>query len=195
LIWKTGKHRKQDLATDDDVVASEGGIGMVISQSALDAGWKELSEGLPQQVSVARLRPTLTDLAFDGEDLWEFLFIPETCGLVVFCISLCGWFFLRGLIQELNAEFAWRRRLADENEPAPGFFEQCAELPRKIGSCLASLHRPALTHIALQPATPAATIDSTEPPARPVTFALPIFGVFNRTGKGGYLWSEKHEIE
>jgi hypothetical protein len=101
------------------------------------------------------IKPVLTDLAFDGDDLWEFLFFPEVCGLVVFCFALCGWFFLRGLIQELISEFVWRRRLAAENRPEPGFFEQCAKWPRKVGSRLALLHIPAPHCIALQSTVPA----------------------------------------
>ncbi len=195
LIWKTESHRKWVLASDDDAVESDGDLGMAISQSALDAGWKELSEGPPQEVSVARFGPALDDLAFDGEDLWEFLFFPVVCGLVVLCVSLCGWFFLKGLIRELISEFAWRRRLAAENEPAPGFFEQCAEWPRKVGSRLASLHRPAPRIIATQSAAPTLSTGSTESPLRSASFALPLFGVYDGTGKGGYRWSQKHEIE
>lgn len=195
LIWKTGPHRKRELASDDDAVASDGAYGMAISQSALDTGWKELSEGPPQQVSVARFRPALTDLVFDGEDLWEFLFFPEVSALVVFCVSLCGWFFLRGLIRELISEFAWRRRLAAANEPAPGFFEQCAEWPRRVGFRLASLHRPAPRCMALQSAVSAVTTNRDESPVRSASFALPLFGVCDGTGKGGYRWSQKHEIE
>jgi hypothetical protein len=195
LIWKTGPHRKRELASDDDAVASDGEIGMAISQTALDAGWKELSEGPPQQVSVARFGPPLRDLAFDGEDLWEFLFFAEVCGLVVFCVSLCGWFFLRGLIRELISEFAWRRRLAAENGPAPRFFEQCAEWPRNVGSRLASLHRAAPRSIGMQSVSPSVTINRTESPVRSASFALPLFGVYDGTGKSGYLWSQKHEIE
>jgi hypothetical protein len=195
LIWKTGQHRKLELASDDDAVASDGAIGMAISQSALDAGWKELSEGPPQQVSVARFRPALTDLAFDGNDLWEFLFLPEMCALFVFCVSLCGWFFLRGLIRELISEFAWRRRFAAANGPSPGFFEQYAVWARELGSCLASLHRTAARSIATQSAAPAVTTNRTESPVRPASFALPLFGVYNGAGKGGYLWNQTHEIE
>jgi len=195
LIWKTGKHRKQELASDDDAVVSDSDLGMAISQLALDAGWKELSEGPPQQVSVARFRPALTDLVFDGEDLWDFLFLPETCGLIVFCFALGGWFFLRGLIRELISEFAWRRRLAAENEPLPGFFEQCAAFARNVGSRLASLHKTAPRCKAMHPVAPAVTTNSTESPARTASFALPLFGVHNGAGTGGYLWSHKHEIE
>jgi hypothetical protein len=195
LIWKTGPHGKRELASDDDAVASDGEIGMTISQSALGAGWKELSEGPPQRVSVARFGPALADLVFDGDDLWEFLFLPEMCGLVVFCVSLCGWLFLRGLIRELISEFAWRRRLAAENGPAPRFFEQCAEWPRNVGSRLASLHRAAPRNIATQLAAPAVTTNCTESPVRSASFALPLFGVYDGAGKGGYLWNQKHEIE
>jgi hypothetical protein len=195
LIWKAGSHRKRELASDDDAVASDDVIGMAISQSALDAGWKGLSEGPPQRVSVARFSPALTDLAFDGEDLREFLFLPEMCGLVVFCVSLCGWFFLRGLIRELISEFAWRRRLAAANGPSSGFFEQCAEWPQQLGSLLASLHSPAPHCIALQSTVPAVASNRTESPVRSASFALPLFGVYDGTDKGGYLWSQKHEIE
>jgi hypothetical protein len=195
LIWKTRPHRKREVASDDDAVASDGEIGMAISQSALHAGWKELSEGPPQQVSVARFGPALSGLAFDGEDLSEFLFFPEVCGLVVFCFALGGWFFLRGLIRELTSELAWRRRLAAANGPSPGFFEQCAEWPRNVGSRLALLHRAAPRSIATHSAAPAVTTNCTESQVRSASFALPLFGVYDGTGKGGYLWSQQHEIE
>src|ERR1700739_861467 len=45
LIWKTGRHRKQQLATDNDAVGSDDGPGMALSQSAREAGWKALIEG------------------------------------------------------------------------------------------------------------------------------------------------------
>ena len=195
LIWKTGPHRKRELASDDDSVASDDPIGMAISQSTLDAGWKELSEGPLQQVSVARFGPALTDLVFDGDDMWEFLFLPEMCGLVVFCVSLCGWFFLRGLMRELISEFAWRRRFAAENEPSPGFFEQCTEWPRKVGSRLASLHRGAPRCIAVQQAASIASTGLPGSAVRTPSFALPLFGVYNGTGGGGLLWNQTHEIE
>lgn len=44
-IWKIGRRQKRQLATEDDVVDSTDGTGMALSQSALDAGWKTLTEG------------------------------------------------------------------------------------------------------------------------------------------------------
>ena len=85
IIWKTGPHRKRELATDDDVDSE----GMVLSRSALDAGWRELSEGPPQPVFAEKFRAALTVLAFDGEDLWDFLLLPEISALVAaMCKSL-----------------------------------------------------------------------------------------------------------
>ncbi len=57
LIWKIGRHRKPELASDDDAVRSDDGTGMVLSQSARDAGWKGLIEGPPQQVPADATQP------------------------------------------------------------------------------------------------------------------------------------------
>ncbi|MGA2887563.1 MAG: hypothetical protein ABSE51_05875 [Terracidiphilus sp.] len=39
------------------------------------------------------------------------------------------------------------------------------------------------------------TTNRAELPVRSASFALPLFGVYDGAGKGGYLWSQKHEVE
>ncbi len=194
LIWKTRPHRKPELAWDDDAVASDGGTGMLLSQWAIDAGWTGLIEGPPQQIATARLGPGLSDLAFDGESLSDFLFLSEACAVAVFCFTLFGWFCLKGFCLALIAEFAWRRRLSSWWEVPPRLFEECAALAQRVSSGVAALHRSAARRIETQTAAPRTNTDRAGPIVKPQSFAFTLFGVYNGTGEG-YLWRERDEIE
>lgn len=193
LIWKTGRHRKQQLATDDDVVNSDGGTGMALSQSARDAGWKVLIEGPPQQVPTDVLRPDLASLAFEGQSLWDLLLLPELYALAALCTALGTWYLLIGFFRALPSEIAWRCRYSAFQESSASFLEECAALARSVCSGLAGLHRSAMRRIETHSAAPCATAVA-EPPRIPISFVLPLFGVYNGTG-GGYLWSERDAIE
>jgi hypothetical protein len=196
LIWKTGRHRKQQLATDGDVVNSDDGAGMVLSQSARDAGWKTLMAGPPEQVPAERLRPVLAGLAFESQSLSDFLLLPELSALVALCVSLGSWFLLIGFFRALPSEIAWRRGYSAFRELSAGFFEECVVQAQGLYSRLAELHRSAQQRIALHAVATAATSASTEPPRRPFSsFPIPFFGVNDGSGKVGYLWNEKDEIE
>jgi hypothetical protein len=196
LIWKTCRHRKQQLATDDDVVGSDNGTGMMLSQSARDEGWKTLIEGAPQEVPAERLRPGLASLAFDGQSLWDLLLLPELTALVTLCAALGAWFLLIGFFRARPREMAWRWRFSDFQEWSASFFEECAALARGLYSRFAEWHRGAHRRIALHGTAPAAIVTSTELPREPFSsFPIPLFGVNDGSGKAGYLWSEKDEIE
>ena len=194
LIWKTARHRKPELATDDDAVDSLDGTGVVLSQSAMDAGWKTLIEGPPRQAPAELLRPDLASLAFEGQSLWDFLLLPELSALAVLCVALCAWFLFIGFLGALIADYAWRRRLSSRQELLPSVFKDCAAQAQRVCAGLAALHRSALQRIKTHRAAPRPNAALAEPPARPVSFPLPIFGVYSGTGEG-YLWSEKDEIE
>jgi len=194
LIWKTRLHRKPELASDDDIVASDDGAGMVLSQWAIDAGWTGLIEGPPQQVATEKLAPGLADLAFDGESLWDFLLLRETCGLAVFCFTLFGWFCLKGFCLGLIAEFTWRRRLSSWRNVPPCLFEECAVLAQRVSFGIAALHRRAVRPIETHRSAPSTNTDRAGPVVKPQSFAFALFGVCNEIGEG-YLWREKDEIE
>jgi len=194
IVWKTGPHRKRQHATDDDAVDSKGGTGMKLSQSALDAGWTGLTEGPQEQFSTATLRRGLADLAFDGEGLWRFLLLPEACGLVAFCFGLYGCLRLGNRLEDWATELAWRRQRSPWEEPSPSLFDKCSAMARALHSRLAKLHLRARKRIEMHRAATTAIAAVAEPPVRPASFALPLFGVHNGTGRG-YLWSEMDEIE
>ena len=194
-IWKTGPHRKRQLASETDAVSTDNEIGMALSQSPIDAGWTELTEGPPQRIPTAILRRGLADLAFDGESLSTFLLLPEACAIVAFWLALFGWLCLTSGLQALIAELAWRKRLSAWEEPSPSLFEMCAPLLRVLRSGVVKLHRSAALHIKTHPAATNANILHSELPARSPSFAFPLFGVQNGKAKGGYLWIEKDEIE
>jgi hypothetical protein len=195
LIWKTGRHRKQQLAIDSDV-DSEDGAGMTLSQSAGDAGWKTLMEGPPEQVSAERLRPVLASLAFEDQSLGDFLLLPELSALVALCAALGTWFLVIGFFRALPSEIAWRSGYSAFRESSASFFEEFAAQARGLYSRFAEVHRSAQQRIALHRAATAAIVASTEPPRKPFSsFVIPFFGVNDASGKAGYLWSEKNEIE
>jgi len=194
VVWKTRAHRKWELATNGDAVDSEGGTGMKLSQSALDAGWTGLAEGPPQNFSTATLRRDLADFAFDGESLWSFLLLPEACGLVVFCYGLYGCVWLGNRLLDWAAELNWKRQRSLWEESPPNLFDRCSAMARGLHSRVAKLHRSARQRIEMHRAATTTNAAVAEPPARPASFALPLFGVHNGTGEG-YLWSEKDEIE
>jgi len=196
LIWKTRKHRKQQLATDDDADDSEDGTGVALSQSARDAGWKTLMEGPPEQVPAERLRPVLAGLAFEGQSLGDFLLLPELTALVALSAALCMWFLVIGFFRMLASEISWRHRYSAFRESSASFFEECAVQARGLCSRFAELHRSAQRRMAQHTAATPAITARTEPPRKPFSsFPIPFFGVNDETGKGGYLWSEKDEIE
>jgi hypothetical protein len=190
LIWKTRQLRKPELASDDDAVASDDGTGMVLSQSARDAGWTGMTERSPQQVSTAKLRPGLADLAFDGESLWGFLLLPELCGMVVSCLALFGWLCFKWWCRALIAEFAWRRGFSSWREVLPRLFEECAALAQTVSSGVAALHRGAARRIEKQTAAPSTSTGAAQPIAKPQSFAFPLFGV-HRSSRGRLYLARK----
>jgi hypothetical protein len=195
LIWKTGRHRKQQLATDNDV-DSEDGAEMALSQPARDAGWKTLMEGSPEQVPAERLRPVLAGLAYEGQSLWDFLLLPELSALGALCAALGTWYLVIGFFRALPSEIAWRLGYSAFRESSASFFEECAAQARGLYSWLAELHRSTQQRNRLHAPATASTAASTEPPRKPFSsFAIPFFGVNDGSGKAGYRWSEKDEIE
>ncbi len=140
-IWKVGRHQKRQLATDDDAVDSADGIGMALSQSALDAGWKTLVEGPRQQVPADELRPYLANLAFEGQSLGELLLFPELSALAALCASLFVWFLVVGFLRALVADYAWRRRLYSRRELLSTLSKDCTALAQSVCSGLAALYR------------------------------------------------------
>jgi len=184
LIWKTKPHRKPELASDDDAVSSNDGTGMALSQWARDAGWTGLVEGPPQQVATARLGPGLADLIFDGESLWDFLLLPEACGVAVFCFTLFGWFCLKRFCLALIAEIAWRRRVSTWQDLSSMFFEECATLAQRVSYRVAALHRSTARRMEPHTAAPSTTTVRAEPITKPQSFAFALFGVYSGTGEG-----------
>ncbi len=176
------------------MVDSEDGTGMRLSQSALDAGWKGLAVGPPEQFLAATLRQDLPDLAFEDEGPWSFLLLPEACGLVVFCYGIYGCLWLGNWLMDWAADLSWKRQRSRWEAQLPSLFDRCAAMARGVQSRLAALHRSALRRREMHRAAKAPIVVQPEPPARPASFAFPLFGVYNGTGEG-YLWSERDEIE
>jgi hypothetical protein len=194
LMWKTGRHRKRELATVGDADDSIDRAGMVLSQSAKDAGWKTLIEGPPQQVPAELLRVGLASLAFEGESLWDFLLLPELSAIVALCVSLVAWFLLVGFFRTLIGELAWRRQVSAFEEPSPSLFEECAALVRRVRSSLAKLHRRPPGRIEPHSLAPGTNTACGTPARSPRTFAFRLFGVHDLT-RNGYLWSKTDQIE
>ncbi len=193
-IWKIGRHRKRQLATDDDAVDSAYGIGMALSQSAADAGWKNLMEGPPQQIQADQVRPYLATLAFEGQSLGGLLLFPELSALAALCASLFVWFLIVGFLRALIADYAWRRRVYSRQELLSSLSKDCAMLVQSVCSGLAGLYRSRARQIETPPAPTSTKIQQIRLLANPVSFAIPLFGVCNRAGKG-FLWSDKDEID
>jgi hypothetical protein len=194
LIWKTGRHRKQQLATDDDAVDAANGTGMALSQSARDAGWKALIEGPPQQVPSDILCPDLASLAFEGQSLWDLIVLPELSAFVVLCAALGAWYLLIGFFRALPSEIAGRLRFSDFQELSASCFGECAALAGTVRSGLKALHQTAARRMETHPAAPRARVAVIAQQAKPASFALPLFGVYDGTS-GGYLWNENDAIE
>jgi hypothetical protein len=193
-IWKVGRHQKRQLATDNDVVDSADRTGMALSQAARDAGWKTLVRGPQQEVSAYELRPCLSNLAFEGQSLWELLLFPELSALAALCASLFVWFLVVGFLRALVAEYAWRRRLCNWQELLSTLSQDCAAMAERVCSGLAELYRSIPGHTDTHPVGTSAKVLQVQPPARPAAFAFPLFGVCNGTGKG-FLWSDTDEID
>lgn len=194
LIWKIRPHQKIELATEEDAVSSEDGTGIALSPWARHAGWTGLIEGLPQQIPSAKLASGLADLAFDGESLGDFLFLPEVCAMAVLSLTLFGWFCLKAFFCGLIAELAWRRRSFTWKELLAGLFAECAELAQRLYSRLLDMHRITTRRIESHPAATTANTTVAEPLAKVASFAFPLFGTHSQDG-GTYLWSERDEIE
>lgn len=194
IIWKTGPHRKRELATDDDVVESEGGTGMKLSPLAIEAGWKGLAEGPPQQFWTAVLRQYLPDLVFDGDGLWSFLLLPEVCGLVAFGYGLYGCFRLSNLLMEWAANLDRQHPRSPWEEPAPGLFDGCAEMAQEFRFRIIALHRNAKHCLEPRRVALTANVAATEPSVRSQSFPFPLFGVYSAISEG-YLWTERDAIE
>ena len=193
FVWKTGRHRKRELATEDDI-DSQGGTGLKLSQSALDAGWTSLKEDPPREVPAAILKRGLADLAFEDEGFWSFLLLPEACGLVAFGYGLYGFVWLANRLADWAVEHSLRHQRSWWDEPSWSLFDWCAETAQRLCSSVVVLHRHARHCIERRRAETNHSLASSEPEAKPPSFAIPIFGVYNGTGDG-YLWSERDEIE
>ncbi len=193
FIWKIGRHRKRELATEDDVDSADG-TDSKLSQSAIDAGWTRLSEEPPREVPAAILRRGLAELAFEGESLWSFLLLPDACGLVAFGYGLYGFVRVANRFADWAVERSFERHRSWWEEPSWNPLDWCAETVQKLCSCVVSLHRRARKRIETLRAATNPNISQPEPPVRPPSFAIPIFGVYNETGDG-CLWSEKDDIE
>ncbi len=195
LIWKTGRHRKPELAVDDDVVSEGNEIGMTLSPLARDARWTRLSEGPPEQVSTARLRPVLADLVFDGESSRGFLLLPELCGVAVYCLVVIGWYCLQWWCRAVIAELAWQRRVSTWEELSPILFAEGVATLRRVGSGVAALHWSAARRMKTRAAAPSTVTCPADTPVQRRSFAFPLFGVHGGNNADAYLWSEQEEIE
>lgn len=193
-IWKTGRHRRLQLATDDDAVESDSGTGMALSQAARDAGWKALIEGAPQQVPSDVLSHDLASLAFEGQSLWDLLVLPELSALAALCTALFAWYLLIGFFRAVPSEIAWQKCFSALQELSASFFEECAVLAQSLHCGLKALHRTAVRSIDSHSAAPPTTVAVIAPKAKSASFAIPLFGVYSGTG-GSYLWNEKDAIE
>jgi hypothetical protein len=193
FLWKTARHRKQELATEDDIDSSDG-TGLKLSQSALDAGWTGLREEPPREVPAAILRRGLADLAFEGESLWSFLLLPEACGLVAFGYGLYRFVRLTNRFADWAVERSLQRQKSWCEEPSWSSLDWCAETAQRLCAHVAALHRRARHCIERRRAETSHSPRSSEPEVKPPSFAIPIFGVHNGT-REGHLWSEKDEIE
>lgn len=193
-IWKVGRHRKRQLATDDNAVDSADGTGMALSESAREAGWRMLVEGPQQQLPADELRPYLATLVFGGQSLWELLFFPELSALAALCALLFVWFLVVGLLRALIADYAWRRRVYSRRELLSTLCNDCAMLAQRVCSGFAGLYRGRPRNVETRPVITTTKILQIEPPARPASFVLPLFGVCNGAGKG-FLWSDQDEID
>ncbi len=189
-----GRHQKRQLATDDDAVDTTDGTGMALSQSAVDVGWKTLIEGPPQPVPAEDLRSYLVSLAFEGQSLGELLLFPELSALAALCVSLFVWFLVVGFLRALVADYAWRRRLYSRRELLSTLSKDSMALAQRVYSGLAELCHSRARHIETHPTAMSTTVQQIRPPARPVSFAFPVFGVCNGAGKG-FLWSDRDEID
>ncbi|HEX4065368.1 MAG TPA: hypothetical protein VHZ09_05040 [Acidobacteriaceae bacterium] len=193
-IWKIGRHGKRELATDDDADASGDGSGVALSQSSREAGWKRLLKGPPEQVPAELLRPGLADLAFDGQGLWSFLLLPETCGLVVLCYGLYGCIRLANRLMEWAADLDGKRQRPRWVEPSPNLFDSSFAMAQEMQFRLSKMYRSAERLIKAHRAVTTVSVAKREPPTMPASFPLPLFGVHSATGDG-YLWTDADEIE
>ena len=194
LIWKTGRHRKQQLATDDDVVDSAAGTSTVLSQPARDAGWKAVIESPPQQLPADILSQDLSSLAFGGQSLWDLLLLPELSAIAALCAVLSAWYLLIGFFRTLPSEFAWRRQYSAFEEWYACLFEDCAALGQSLHSRFKTLQRRATRRIETHSAAPCTKITVIAPEAKQASFPIPLFGIYIGTGDG-YLWTERDAIE
>lgn len=192
LVWKTGPHRKPQLASDDDVEDSGDGTAMMLSQSARDAGWRKLQVGPAQEVPPAKLGPALADFAYDGESLWRFLLLPEACRFEMLCYGIYGSLWLLSRLLEWAADRSWKQsRWADAS---PSLLEECAKLAQRLFFGIVALQKRAQHCIEPRRTALDPKITQNQPEARLTSFAIPIFGVPNRIGQG-YRWRKENEIE
>lgn len=194
LVWKARRHRKPELASEDDIMASDSGTGMMLSPLARHVGWTRLTLGPLQRVPASILRPALADLAYNGESFQGFLLLPELWGMAVFCFAVVGWIWFRWCCRAVMAELAWYRRSVRWRELMASLLAECAGAAREARRRIAGLHRSAPRRIETPPTAMTTAAAPAEPQRRSAAFALPLFGVFNGTGEG-YLWHEKDEID
>lgn len=167
---------------------------MQLSQSAIEAGWKALIEGPPQQIPIKILRRVWP--------VWPSM--ARVFGNSSYCRNCMRWrcyslrsmygFLAIGFVRALITEYAWQRRLSSRQQLLSSLFRDSRVLARRACAGFAAQHRSATRRMETRRTSPNMIAATAQPPTRCVSFALPLFGVHNRTGEG-YLWSDSDEIE
>lgn len=188
-LYKTAAHRKQELATNPDVVpvASRSGnqIPVRLSFEARNKGWISLTLGPDEWLQIVRLEPFLQNQFYDGQSLWKLMLTPLLFSAATLLFLLAGDAALRGRRESRRwspAQTRWR-------EPRPNSVQRSISAIRstrlRLPKVVEALARRRSGGAILKPPEP-----PIEPSRKPALMAYPLFGATGTTAKRFYVIDE-----
>jgi hypothetical protein len=194
-LYKTGSHKKQDLALDADVIPASSDsnhrIPMQLSPVARQAGWTGLIEGPEEWHQTAKLQPFLQAQFYAGETIWKVLLTPLLCGIALLLLMLAARDLLQGWIQRRW----WRSQRIEWGEPHPSWLRRWRMKMGNIRFKLPKFTMPKTPESVSKPIPPAPVVVVTEPSKKPPQAAFPLFGASGSDSKEGFAWNKAKEID
>lgn len=193
-LYKTATRRKQELATDQDLVPAGSRAGneipMRLSFEARNKGWTSLTLGPDEWLQIARLEPFLQNQFYSGQSLWRLMLTPLLFSAATLLFLLAGDASLRSRRDRKRLNPAW----AKWEEPAPNFVRRWISairstrlgLPKLVEAmALKRSGRPVL-----KPPQPSVGL-----PRKPAPTAYSLSGATGTTAKEKFVWNRRNEID
>lgn len=185
-LYKTAPRRKQELATDEDVISSADKRGdslpITLSATARNAGWTGLLRGEEEWIEIRRLQPFLRQEFYGGQSLSRMLLTPVLWSIAALLALLAVENVFRSLWTSK------RRVWIIQGEPSPSLFTRCAQTMHTLRSVSASLTTAMARLKTRTPAVKSTTAAAGKLPEKSIQASIPLFGASTRSPGGKHIW-------